>query len=154
METEVMNTNTSRRAVLAGAATLPALAVPAAAGSLTHDPIFAAIERARRAYGRCCKVSEWEDQQEGAGIKLVLAEGDHRTPELRDAVNEAIDARYSLAETAPTTLAGLLAWLQYVAEQSAVEETFYFDNAEECMAFATTLGRAVRGIAGLIEARS
>jgi hypothetical protein len=45
---------TTRRSLLAGAVTLPVLAVPAVAGSLTPDPIFAAIEAHRladEAYG-------------------------------------------------------------------------------------------------------
>jgi len=45
-----MTTTTSRRAVLAGAATMPALAVPAIATAAEPDPIFAAIERHRSAW--------------------------------------------------------------------------------------------------------
>jgi hypothetical protein len=39
-----MTTTTSRRAILAGAASMPALAIPAIA-TATSDPIYAAIER-------------------------------------------------------------------------------------------------------------
>lgn len=38
---------TSRRTILAGAATLPVLAVPAVAGILTPDPIFAGMQPAK-----------------------------------------------------------------------------------------------------------
>jgi hypothetical protein len=42
----ILTTNTSRRAILAGAANLPALSMPAIAA----DPVFAAIENHRQAY--------------------------------------------------------------------------------------------------------
>lgn len=44
-----MTINTSRRAVLAGAAALPSLALPAIGATVEADPIFAAIERHRAA---------------------------------------------------------------------------------------------------------
>jgi hypothetical protein len=44
-----MTTTTTRRTILAGAAALPALAVPAfAATSIKDDSTFAAVDRARK----------------------------------------------------------------------------------------------------------
>ena len=107
-----MTTKTSRRAVLAGAAVLPVLVVPAlAVTSIKDDPAFAAIDRARKAEKDFLALARREDAAEGAGIKLDKAPDDHRTPEMVAAVKEAIAARIALASTVLThALTGLVAF--------------------------------------------
>jgi hypothetical protein len=106
------NTTTSRRALLAGA---PAVAAAALAGSnalaiaeakaAEVDPIFAAIERHRAAEevgnSRCSALDE-------AGT----AEAEEELGALYDAIGTAED---ELRETEPTTIAGAVALLRYVA---------------------------------------
>jgi hypothetical protein len=87
-----MSKSHSRRAVLAGIATAPALAAPALALS-GPDPIFAAIERHKATY-----------------VALGLSE----EGAVDAAVDAETDASRKMAATVPTTLAGLLALLRYV----------------------------------------
>ena len=124
-----MTSKTTRRAVLAGAAALPALtiipatALPAIGGT---DPIFAAIER--------CRVAE------AAGLIEPVQPG---TKDIRP-------AREALARTSPTTPAGLVALTGFLREQTAAFGEFYFDTtSDEPAAFASSLDHAVRGMAGL-----
>jgi hypothetical protein len=89
-----MSKTTTRRAVLAGIATAPALAAPALALSgAGPDPIFAAIER-----HKACYVALGLSEEEAVGA----------------AVQAETDASRKMAATVPTTLAGLLALLRYV----------------------------------------
>jgi len=110
---------TSRRAILAGAATLPALAVPAVAGSLTPDPIFAAIERHRAAY-----------EEHGRVLEAVNAEEDPETHWTNDervaaACDADCDALRALVQTVPATFAGAAAMLRYLVEhQNMGNDTF------------------------------
>jgi hypothetical protein len=119
----------TRRAILAGAAMLPALAIipatalPAIGGT---DPIFAAIER--------CRVVE------AAGLI------EPAPPEAKD----IRPAREALARTSPTTPAGLVALTGFLREQTATFGEFYFDTtSDEPATFASSLDDAVRGMAGL-----
>jgi hypothetical protein len=107
-----MSKSHSRRAVLTGIATAPALAgstltlAGATALSLRPDPIFAAIERHRATWAelntRCSALSD-------AGTPEAEAELDR----IMDADGEAAG---ELAGTEPMTLAGAIALLRYVAE--------------------------------------
>ena len=60
--------NLSRRAILAGAASVPAIALPAVAAMAASlpDPIFAAIETARAAEAVCNAVDENDDAIDAA----------------------------------------------------------------------------------------
>jgi len=62
-----MTTTTTRRAILAGAACLPALAVPAFAEVVipTSDPVLAAIERHRRLNKEYCALNREQDELYG-----------------------------------------------------------------------------------------
>jgi len=129
----------NRRAVLAGAATA-AVALPSiAAPMLGVDPIFAAIEAYRATDAAWFARYRYEDDLAGKGIKLTPAPDDSRTPEMVALVNASIAARIALAETAPTTLAGLLAVLRFVREQS--QDDFLFDEESTC--FVASLEQAV-----------
>jgi hypothetical protein len=91
------------------------------------DPIFAAIEKYRAA--------------------------DKAPPETTAAVNALIAARAELAKTAPTTLAGILAYLDYVLSESDKIDDFLFvtggmdpNKDDEARNFLRSLSRAVRQI--------
>jgi hypothetical protein len=70
----------------------------------------------------------YEDDLAEKGIKLARGDDDYRTPEMAALVDANIAARLALAETTPTTMAGLLAVLQFVREQS--QDDFLFDGDE------------------------
>jgi hypothetical protein len=121
-----MSTNLNRRALVAGAAILPAIAIPAAAQCiLAPDPVFAAIEAYRTARPPLLLA---------AGSRIILREGGSSLilPLMITArakwrvVKAAVAARTALAETAPTTLAGLTAVFRFVREQS--KDEFLFDG--------------------------
>jgi hypothetical protein len=136
-----MSTRMNRRAILAGAATatiaLPAIGAPV----IGPDPIFAAIEAYKVADAAWFARYRYEDDLAGKGIKLTPAPDDSRTPEMVALVNASIAARIALAETAPTSMAGLLAVLRFVREQS--EDDFLFDGGEESARFDASLEQAV-----------
>jgi hypothetical protein len=101
-----MSTVTSRRAVLAGAATLPALSLPAIAAE--PDPIFRAIERHKVTFKNRMQANE------------IASDASH-TPEnnaIHKASEEADDADtaavFALAGTLPTTMAGIQVLIDYV----------------------------------------
>jgi hypothetical protein len=139
--------NLSRRHLVTTAAALPALAVPALAGTLARepDPVFAAIEKFSALdaayYARC----DYEDDLEESGHKLTLAAGDYRTPEMVAVVTAVRAARADLANTAPTTAAGLVACLDYVLSNS--NDELMFDGIDETRDFVRSLARGARLIA-------
>ncbi len=136
---------TTRRALVAGvafvtsAAALPAIA--AVQSSDTADPIFAAIER-------------W--QRTRTEIDRFDAKNDSESPDAEAAVSAVWEARLLLAETAPTTLAGLAAYVSFLRCQSVDElETFFFDESgehDEQLAFIESLDRSLASIVAAREA--
>jgi hypothetical protein len=143
----------SRRHLVTTVAALPALAVPAAAAKLTHepDPIFAAIEKYRTTNAAFNARSDYETDLEESGHKLPPAPDDWRTPELVAVVTAVRAARAELAKTAPTTLDGIVACLDYVISQSRAEGDLMFEYADggddEIMDFVRSLARGARLIA-------
>ena len=109
-----MTTTTSRRAILAGAAALPALAAPdALAATLTPDPIFAAIETHKATFMR--------RMETGAALSRIRdfgpddREAEHATAD--DMAREADEAAaFDLVLIEPTTVADVLALIDYVNE--------------------------------------
>jgi hypothetical protein len=88
-----MTTTTTRRHLIAGAAMLPALAVPAfAATSIKDDPTFAAIDRARKGNKEFLALAKREDEAEAADIKLDEVPDDYRTPEMVAAVKRLVQS--------------------------------------------------------------
>ena len=70
------------------------------------------------------------------------------------AVDASVYGRGELAETAPTTLAGMIAYLDYLLAESEKlsgppEDLFYFDTVEETLAFVRSLALSARRIAGV-----
>jgi hypothetical protein len=112
-----MKSQTTRRAVLASVAALPALAIiPAMALGAAADPIFAAVERhkiafrASQAAGRIkfhTIDAEWHPDYDPVECKVV----DEAVTTSDDAADDAANA---LTTIQPTTIAGLLALMRYV----------------------------------------
>jgi len=149
-----MSTLSRRSIVASAAAALPALAVPAVALASTEpDPIFAAIEKERALNTAFLARCRYEDDLVEAGVKLAPASGeDSRTPEMVAAVNAAVVARQELANTAPTTLSGLVAYIDYVLTESEKLsspglEVFFFDGEEETLDFVRSLWRSAATMA-------
>jgi hypothetical protein len=102
-----MTKQTTRRAVLAGAAALPVLSLPAIAIPAQVDPVFAAIERHRQAdaaHARSCLGEPRSHEPEFAEWERVEEFSCH-------AAHEALG---DLLGTTPTTIAGCAAALRYV----------------------------------------
>jgi hypothetical protein len=110
----------------------------------TPDPVFAAIAASKTTHAAFMARCYFEDDPEN-GIKQLAT----HTPEMVRLVDAAIAARVEVAETIPTTKAGLVSVLRFVREQS--EHEFFFDGVEESTRFVTSLEQAVLR---LMEARS
>ena len=129
----------NRRAVLAGTAALPALAIiPATALGAAADPIFAAIEKHRQAeaaYIAACDVT------------VAASQAGYPTPsilEMEDNVNLLGDKSHielaKLAAMTPTTVAGCAALLRHVANHvTAYEQGNIFEDFRDVEEPAKTL---------------
>jgi hypothetical protein len=118
----------SRRTLVAGAATLPALA-GTAARAITPDPIFAAIERFRAA--------------NEALSAACQNEPDNRSPEYRGwssrqgtAAKAEQDALMEMIEVRPTTKAGAVALINVYLEN-------YRDDPAEADEVLELIGQAI-----------
>ncbi len=137
-------TELSRRVLVAGVASVAsAVAAPAIAAiqsSDTADPIFAALERWQKIEIECHRLL---DEESDGGI--------NQSPRAAAAVEAIWEERLRLAETAPTTLAGLAAYVRFLHHQSAVVlETSFFESEgehDEQLAFFESLDRSVASIA-------
>jgi hypothetical protein len=122
MEGYPMTTKTSRRAILAGAAALPALTMPAVAfAAATPDPIFAALDRHRKieaAYSAACNEPTGDEATEQAREARVFKLG-----------GESSDALGELVTMTPTTVAGCAALLRYLeAHEKTYDDPILLDN--------------------------
>jgi hypothetical protein len=107
-----MSKTIDRRAILAGAASLPAISIPAIAAVTEPDPIHAAIEAHRAAWARLedhLRKSTAEDEAEEERLNAVIA-----------------DAEDGLSATEPTTIAGAVALLRYVVEHREMSSDHEF----------------------------
>jgi hypothetical protein len=122
MEVEMRDMN--RRAVLAGAATLPALTLPAIAAE--PDPIFAAIEKHQKLnaahVAACDAIVPFSHASQGKLTPAIATMEDH-AGHLCDA---AFDALAELAAMTPRTVAGCAALLRHV--ENCVTRPEYFDQ--------------------------
>jgi hypothetical protein len=107
-----MSAKSTRRAVLAGAAAIPALALPATAAQ--PDPIFAAIEKHRAAHIVAMETGRVVSGTPDEAPSYVVAEKKDR-----EARTKAHEAAYALLDLRPATMAGILALLEYVEEFNA-----------------------------------
>jgi hypothetical protein len=144
----------SRRTLVASAATLPALAVPAFASPYpVNDPIFAAIKKYQTSDAAFLARCGYEDEALASGHKLALSPDGYRTPEMVAVGTASRAARAELANTSPTTLSGLATYLDFVVSESAEIGDLVFEgpneysDADEQQDFVRSLQRAVRQIA-------
>jgi hypothetical protein len=102
--------NFSRRAILAGAASVPVLALPAVVSSASTDPdpIFAAIEAHRRA---------WVDLDPCSELDRMASNGNKEAAKELERLYVGLDtAEVNLLHIAPTTIGGVAAVLAHAAE--------------------------------------
>jgi hypothetical protein len=145
-EHATMTTTTSRRAILAGAAVLPALAIPAMtmlpAGA---DPIFAAIERHRQieaAYVAACNAIP--------SAKFLTPAINEMEKHAGNLCHRSSDALGDLVAMTPTTLAGCAALLRYLeAHEEAYDRTAMLDDHNQAKEAARDL---LSRIAATLEA--
>ena len=150
MEHAIMTTiTTSRRAVLAGAAALPALAAPAALAAVsTADPVLAAIERYRKTYARlneCLTIAEdmREVLKEQAGAAAEVrtkdcmqrrADFERSNPDYRfSECQEQVSRRMYCAEV--EKLKSAAEWQQ----ADEIEDKAHKENTEAARALARTV---------------
>jgi hypothetical protein len=141
-----MTMNINRLALVAGAATLPAIAIPAVAAA--PDPIYAAIEKHRairaeyeRAGAEFDKVAALRSRSKVVALPRCDPEYVRLAIINDEALDRYCEATVELAETQPTTLEGITAALTYRADDHGDL------NAERY----ETLVRAACAIAGLPE---
>jgi hypothetical protein len=111
-------TTTTRRAILAGLAATPVVALPAIADALPGaDPIFAAIEAHKTAFARFGDVCELTDKVLAKKEERIITDEDEsRYAEANDAERAALD---ELLSTIPQTTAGARAALEWLVEYDA-----------------------------------
>jgi hypothetical protein len=141
-------TTFNRRSLVAGAATLPALTVPVVSDAIApsqSDPIFAAIEKHRTAFAAFVAHSEYEDDLAEKGRELTPAPGEtHRTSEMVAVVTASRTARAELAKTAPTTMAGIRGYFDYLLTEADKSEEPLFLDEDEHINFIKSLSRAAK----------
>jgi hypothetical protein len=122
------NTSPARRNILgtiaaAAAATTIAAKPAAAVGPIPADPIFAVIERHRKACGAHNEAIDIHMDFEELGMTgAKLEEYKRLVAETAAAYDELDDAGLDLINTRPTTLAGIFALCQYIKPLFAEDE--------------------------------
>jgi hypothetical protein len=116
-----MSSTTSRRTILAAAGALAAgsaanLAAVVVTKATDLDPIFAAIERRKKGWRAFSVAVTAEDELSG---KPGHAEAE---AEYRRAGDEAEEAAVAIADTRPTSLAGAVALLRFLADPEPDDE--------------------------------
>jgi len=114
---------TSRRLFLAAgsaSAVFGSLAHATAAAPADADPIFAAIERHETAEVRYCAACNLTDEVAARIEQRAITDEDHA--EFDAASRNSDEALDAFLETAPTTVAGVRAFLRHCIDQDSVEE--------------------------------
>ena len=119
-----MSDKLNRRTILAGAAAVPALAIPAAGAASTFatasepDPVFATVAAHREAFVEHMRAARLD------GKFMRSDPGAEATGAALDAADEALDgATLELSEVVPTTMAGVVALLRHLEkfQEQAIE---------------------------------
>jgi hypothetical protein len=98
------------------------------AGAAKPDPIFAALERCRRMEAACDEAA---------------AAQQHWNDDIAEEAEEALAARMALAQTVPTTWAGLAALISFASEHTAARDgEFYFEDSEAAQ-FIISIDQAI-----------
>ena len=127
----------NRRAIVRGAATLPAIAAlpVAAVANAAPDPIFAAIARHRAAYAAWMAAIEIEVGTEVATSSAFEAEFEAEQKASKDLVG-----------TPPTTLPGLLALLRHIIVHEEDVAILGLDETPRGKDFLKSLATALENI--------
>lgn len=131
---------TNRRAFVAGAAAVIALPVSGASGR-TPDPIFAAIEAHKQSavrFDACLGRQSALEQVIPHDKRSVWADAetdDPRWSEAKVALDEASDEMYAIArdllQTDITTVAGVVAFLDYIVRSTCEDDNYCFPEFAE-----------------------
>ena len=136
--------NLSRRSLVASAAALPALSVPAAAvaACAEPDPIFAAIEQWKEA---CAIEQACKDARDYENLPRLEQAAEA-------AENERINTVYAVFETVPTTLVGMRAKIDFAFSEDYITDLLVnnVEGEDTVRDFLDTLYEA----AGLLAVRS
>jgi hypothetical protein len=149
--------NLSRRLLVASAAALPALAVPAIASGqhwpLEPDPIFAALDRWHELdvlhveaihAADAVQAEIWRNETDQAAADAIMGPVD-------EAQSAACGAAWSgmedVFEIVPTTLAGMRAKIDFAFSVSHVSEGLTCDDLQLLRGFMETLYEAARLLA-------
>jgi hypothetical protein len=128
-----MSTTIDRRAILAGAASLPAISIPAVAAGAEPDPIYAAIAECRAAILAWSKASRADSKMEtdlanefsSTENPVAAAADDPRyimaCEETERLYEIADDAAEALLDVKPTTVTGAVALLRLGFERDIVD---------------------------------
>jgi hypothetical protein len=125
-----MTTTTTRRAILAGAAALPALAVPAIASEA--DPTFAALAHYEAVDRRTNAFLELEPGSDEPGHAAWEAQR-------RVDMDEWNAARDAILNATPTTAAGAVAAIRFVLDDPA----YGTEDGEDMASLLRSLERAI-----------
>ncbi len=133
-----MTNKQTRRAILAGAAALPTLAIipVAAIAAGCVDPIFAAIERQKQLWAGWDYTTHPEPPFRSAGYAAWTKWSDAAGR----AYNEAFD---ELLAIKPTTRAGAVALIEYCLSEGAR----FTNDADDPLALLETLAKALPALA-------
>jgi hypothetical protein len=122
-ESATMTTTTSRRAILAGAAALAAVPAITATAGYSPDPIFAVIEAHKAAFRNYLQTSavHFADEED----KVAEAAG-------LEARSDCNDVAMNLVDIEPTTMAGVVALIDYVDSFNRGDFTFEDMKSSVC----------------------
>jgi hypothetical protein len=142
----------SRRHLVTSAAALPALAVPAIANTLAHepDPIFAVIAAHRGVWEDLGQCSDLDWTMSHGKTEAIRQEAARQYAQLSEAADNARDL---LIDTAPTTNAGAAALLEYAADHVIENGTNCWPDDDYCngetwvMTLHRSVAKALRTIA-------
>jgi hypothetical protein len=145
---EDCNVSLSRRSLVASAAALPALAVPAVA-SIEPDPIYAAIEAHKSVYARWSIALGAADFRPEDREKLPPGEYKRLQEIASDLSDQHWAAELNLFSS-PRTLAGLAALLAYLRMDEYLSVALYrFGDNEATIRLGACVERVVCDVLGL-----
>jgi len=127
-----MTTTQTRRAILAGAAAIPALSLPAIAAE--RDPIFAAIERHRKAEAAYREFGRSFADKTGPEVEAL----EKQFAELGEVSNRLIT---ELVAMTPATVGGCAALLRHLDEYATAYECQMFADWNFAAPASTLLAR-------------
>lgn len=111
----------------------PSIAAPIGGDEAVPDPIFAELDRYLQLDRECDRLAD------------LYHDIDLDAPDYRRAADAVVAARLSLAQTVPTTLAGLAAYARFLNHQSNVvlETSFFDEDMGELLPFYVSLDRSL-----------